>query len=293
MRRPHSLDPERQMNLLAPLAASAAAMTSPASSLPTASSPLNDYNLSLDRSETQLVFARSEAEFRNARIFVAHRAANGWSIPEPIDFSDERYSDSDPWLTPDGNILYFISNRPAQGREPDRSDYDIWRSVRTGDGWSAPEHLGPEVNGRGQELGPELHGERLYFSSARRSGTGGLDIYQAPALGRGFGQATLVEGPFNTAASESDFTLSADGRAAMFWRSSGERGIIHIAFRTDEGWSAPSPLPPEVNIGPFNFTPSFSRDGRRVRFASTRAREGQPAGLADIFESPLTVNPPE
>ena len=256
----------------------------------TASSPLNDYNLSADATGETMVFARSEADFRNARIFVAaaRKDGKGWAEPQPIAFSDPRWSDSDPWLTPDGKTLYFISTRPAPGREEGRADYDVWRAQRTKDGWAAPEHLGPGVNGRGQELGPELHGGILYFASGRRSGRGGLDIYAAPATADGFGAAALVEGPFNTEASESDFTLSADGKAAMFWRS-GEDGTaaIHIAQRTGDGWSEPAPLEAAINHGPFNFTPSFARDGRSLTYASTRARDGQEAGLADIYSAPL------
>lgn len=274
------------MTLLASLIA-AAALQGSAIPLDAANSALNDYNLSLDAAERVMVFARSEADFQKARIFIAEKTGDGWSDPSPISFTDERFADSDPWLTPDGQTLYFISDRPAEGREPGRSDYDIWRSVRTAQGWSSPEHLGPAINGRGQELGPELHGGMLYFASARRSGQGGLDIYRAVQNGAGFDQAALLEGPFNTAASDSDFTLNAEGTMAMFWRSIGDRGVIHLAYRGAEGWSAPVALPDSINNGPFNFTPSFSSDSRHIRYASTRERANQPVGLADIYEAPL------
>jgi hypothetical protein len=254
------------------------------------SSPLNDYNFSTDAADRTLVVARSQAEFRNARILVAtrRRAGDRWSALRPIAFSDPRWSDSDPWLTPDGRSLYFISTRPAPGREEGRADYDIWRSHRIGGGWSTPEHLGPAVNSRGQELGPELHGGILYFSSGRRSGKGGLDIYRAAAAGAGFAPPAVLEGPVNTAASESDFTLRHDGRAALFWRSGeGGNAAIHISYRTAGGWSEPRPLPAAINHGPFNFTPSFTRDGRALTYASTKARPGQEAGLADIYRAPL------
>ena len=254
------------------------------------STPMNDYNLSIDAAQRTLVVARSEADFRNARILVATRNhdTGEWSAPQPISFSDARWADSDPWLTPDGRTLYFISTRPAPGREEGRADYDIWRSVRSGDGWSPPEHLGPEINSRDQELGPELHGGILYFSSARRSGRGGLDIYAAREAGSGFAPAALLDGPFNGPASESDFTLSGDGRAALFWRSSeGGDGTIHIARRIGGSWSEPAPLPASINHGPFNFTPSFARDGRSLLYASTRARQGQAEGIADIYLAPL------
>lgn len=266
---------------LAALAAMAGAGT--AQMLTQFSSPQNDYNLSFDRSERLLVFARSEADFAKAKIYVSGKRGAGWSQPRPINFSDPRYSDSDPWLTPDGNTLYFASNRPTAAR-PGKQDLDLWRSRRDRAGkWSAPEHLGDSINGAGPELGPEFHGGTLYFSAARKAGKGGLDVWTARESGGAFGAPALLPGPFNTATSESDFTISADGSRAAFWRMVGDKGVLHTARRAGAGWSEPVPFPAAVNIGPFNFTPSFGRDGKTLRFASTRSRAGQAEGMADIY----------
>lgn len=254
----------------------------------TASSPLNDYNYSLDRGERRLVFARSEADFRNARIFSAERIGARWQAPAPIAFSDPRYSDTDPWLSPDGRTLYFVSDRPLPSR-PDKRDLNIWRSTWQAQGWSAPVPLGPEVNSPGPELGPELHGGVLYFSSVRRGGAGGLDLYAARQSGDGFAPAAPIEGPFNSAESDSDFTLSADGRTAAFWRGQGGGGAVHVSRNQNGAWTEPKPLGADVNFGPFTFTPSFSRDGKRLRFASTAPRAGQDAGLADIYEARIRL----
>jgi hypothetical protein len=252
-----------------------------------ASSPMNDYNYSLDRAEQRLVFARSEAEFRNARIFTAERWRGRWQDPAPIGFTDPRYSATDPWLTPDGRTLYFVSDQPLPSR-PDKRDLNIWRASLGPSGWSAPEPLGPEVNSPGPELGPELHGGVLYFSSVRKGGRGGLELYAARQSGRGFEQAAPHDGPFNSAESDSDFTLSADGKLAAFWRGN-QGGRVHVSRRTGTGWTEPKPLGADVNFGPFTFTPSFSRSGKRLRFASTAPRCGQETGFADIYEAPLRL----
>lgn len=252
------------------------------------SSDRNDYNLSMDRAEQVAVFARSDADFANARILVSRKRHGRWSEPEPIAFTDPRFSDTDPWLTPDGRTLYFVSNRPAESGVG--GDLDIWRSHRTARGWSAPEHLGSEVNGRGPELGPELHRGVLTFSAVRKGGKGGLDIYAAPQRGDGFGQAEPLPGPFNSAESDSDFTVSPDGRSAAFWRGSSTAKIM-LVRRERDGWGEPVSLPAGINLGPFNFTPHFTRDGRSLTFASTASRKGQPKGLADIFVAKLPAMP--
>lgn len=244
------------------------------------SSDLNDYNLSMDRGERIAVFARSQANFADAHILVSHKQDGKWSEPRPISFTDSRYSDSDPWLTPDGQWLYFISSRPTADR-PDKKDLDIWRAHRTRGEWTAPENLGPSINSAGPELGPELHRGILYFGSVRPGGKGGLDLYQAKANGAGFGNPEPLDGPFNSAESEGDPTFSRDGRTALFWR--GKQGKLMISRRIASGWSEPAALPEQINIGPFNFTPSFTADGRHFTFASTHPREGQAEGMADIY----------
>jgi hypothetical protein len=269
----------------------AAAQSTPTRFMPGAvSAERNDYNLSITDDGRTLVFARSEADFAKARILVSERGrmpGARWSPPQPISSLDGRYRDSDPWLTPDGRTLYFVSDRPTAAR-PEKRDMDVWRSVKSRGRWGAPEHLGDLVNRRGEELGPEVHDGRLYFASALRSGLGGLDVYVAEPTPGGFGAPRLLPAPINSAASESDFTLSRDGRTALFWRMVGERGLLHVSRRGVDGrWSEPEALPDSVNIGPFNFTPAFSANGAGVTFASTAARSGQAAGLADIFEASI------
>ncbi|HEY0627578.1 MAG TPA: hypothetical protein VGD10_12740 [Allosphingosinicella sp.] len=271
--------------MLKPLAAVAALALAGAAPEPLqfVNSPLNEYNPSFDRPERLMVFARSEAEFRNAKIYVSQKRRGKWAAPAQIGFSDPRYSDSDPWLTPDGRTLYFVSDRPTASR-PDKKDLDLWRSRLVRGVWSAPEHLGDAVNSPNPELGPELHGGILYFASVRRGGKGGLDIYTAREAAGGFGPAEALAGPFNSAQSDSDFTISPDGRHAAFWRGLGDgTARIMLSRRLAAGWSEPAPLPASVNLGPFNFTPRFSRDGKSLWLASTLERQGQERGMADIY----------
>jgi hypothetical protein len=158
-------------------------------------------------------------------IHVTRLVGRRWTTPTPVPFTDPRWGDSDPTLTPDGRTLYFVSDRPAagaDGRDSTRRDLDVWRVRREatpdGERWGTPERLGPEVNTRNQELGPTWRDGVLYFASARRRGIGGLDLWAARDLGDGrFAPAALFGGALNTPASESDPELSPDGRTLLFW----------------------------------------------------------------------------
>lgn len=237
----------------------------------------NDYNLSLDAAGTRLVFGRSQAEFRHAAIWTAQREGDRWTEPKPLPFTDPRYSDSDPWLTPDGRTLYFVSNRSLDGGAP-RPDLDLWRAAVTGDGFGAPEHLAA-LSSPGQELGPELHDGWLYFNSSRANGPAKLAIYRAQQVSGGFGPPQSLPAPFNDGTAQGDFTLSPDGRTAVFWslRDGHRDGDLFAVRREGNGWSEAVRLPAPVNAEGMDFTPSFSIDGRSLYFASMR----KPAWLDD------------
>lgn len=248
--------------------------------LPTVfSTDANEYNPSVTPIGRTLVFARSAPEFRDAKIMISHLDFHGrWTAPERVPFSDDRYTDTDPTFSPDGRTLYFISDRPAAGRDAARRDLDLWRVSYHDRRWGTPEHLGAEVNSPGQELGPAWHGGWLYFGSTRGGAARMLDLYRAPERGGRFGAAEALP-DVNTAASEGDPELSADGSLLLFWsdRPGSAQGDLYASRRTAAGWSAPAPL--RVNSPGFDFTPSFTRDGRWLYFASDRT---ETTGLARL-----------
>lgn len=239
----------------------------------------NEYNLSMDTACSTLVFARSEADFEHAHIWIARREGERWSEPVQVSFSDPRYSDSDPWLAPGGDMLYFISNRPASGEEQPRKHLDIWRVRHGADGFGTPEHL-DVLNSDAQELGPEVHDGWIYFNSSRKGGPAPLSIYRARLSGESFDVPEALASPFNDGAAQGDFTLSPDGRYAMFWsvREGSEDADLFVVRREGSGWSLPRRLPAPFNAVGFDFTPSFSPDGRELRFASMRKPDWLDAG---------------
>ncbi|KRD75812.1 hypothetical protein ASE43_13320 [Lysobacter sp. Root983] len=259
------------------------------------SSTRNDYNLSTDAAQTLMVFARSEANFKESRVWFAAREGSGWGDAAVASFSDPRYRDSDPWLTPDGRMLYFVSNRPVSGEAPNTS-LDIWRVVREDGRFGEPEHLAALAS-EGEELGPELHDGWLYFNSSRKGGPAKLAIYRARMDGDGFAAPQALGAPFNNGTIQGDFTLSSDGALALFWSQRGDSADADLfaACRTRDGWSAAVRLPPPINAPGMDFTPSLSADGRELRFASMRksaqADDASPFlnGQANIFVAPVEL----
>lgn len=252
------------------------------------STEANEYNPSLSPDGRTLVFARSGPEFRDARIFFSRRQGGGWSAPEPAPFADTRFSDSDPTFAPDGRTLYFVSDRPAPGRDAASRDLDLWRVRRVGEAWGTPEHLGGAVNSPAQELGPAWHDGWLYFASSRGGRARMLDLFRARD-GGGFGAPEALD-RWNTAASESDLEFSADGGTVLFWsdRPGSRQGDLYRSRRAGTEWSSPAPVAAANSAG-FDFTPELSPDGRWLLFASTRVDSAHAAarnGEGNLYRIP-------
>lgn len=149
-------------------------------------------------------------------IYVSRKEGNDWGKPINLgDIINSEYWESQPSISPDGNTLYFLSNRPGG-----IGGYDIWKSTLTDDGkWTKPENLGPNVNTPYDESTPFIHadGKTLYFSSNGWPGFGDKDIFVTQMNQQGqFDKPTNLGYPINTFNEEIGLSVSADGTEGLF-----------------------------------------------------------------------------
>ena len=108
-------------------------------------------------------------------IYTADIATNGqWTNIASFPYNGSGYSTGYPAFPPDGNAIYFASDRPDGF-----GGFDIYVSYKSGNSWSAPQNLGPVVNSPGDEISPYFDGSMLYFSSDWHHGIGGMDVFRA------------------------------------------------------------------------------------------------------------------
>lgn len=206
-------------------------------------------------------FVRSSPKFEGWRILVSRCAPNGWSEPQSPVFAGDGV-EADPWFTPDGNTLYFISSRTRD--RPQRKDLDIWRVERDAAGhWSAPKRLPEPVNSDAQEWFPRLAPDGwLYFGSGRLGGHGKTDIWRA----RENDDRWIVEnaGPaFNGPGDEYEPLPSPDGT----WMLVEGNDAYYRVNRDGDGWRPREKLPAQINRNGSEIGATFSPSGRTVLFA--------------------------
>lgn len=146
---------------------------------------------------------------KTMKLSMANRSAeNSWAIGEDLPFNDLEFETTHPFLSIDGQTLYFASDRPGG-----LGGMDIWKVNKEGDTWGEPMNLGAPINSAAHELFPAVGRDgALYFSSARAGGLGELDIYKGEMNGN-IWTTTNLGAPFNSRQDDLGYVENADGES--------------------------------------------------------------------------------
>lgn len=251
------------------------------STLPGSSAALNtpavDGCASLSPDKLTIAFTSNRTG--NFDIYIATRtnAALGFGNPVPLPAGiNTAADDSCPTLTADGR-MFFSSDREDPA-------YDLYVTKRIGTTWTAPIHLGPNINTPGVEeesaavykLGAR---EVMLFSSRNLDGSNGR-IYQSIDGG----PKQLVQGGPNDGAgtwSNNRPSITPDGKTIYFdsVRPGGLGGPdLYMATRAfPVGPFGPAIQLRGLNSTGFDARPFISADSSMLTFSSSRAGNASPA----------------
>ncbi len=187
-------------------------------------------------------------------IYLADAASqNDWQNEEAFPYNGRKYSNGYPYLTPEGNTLYFASDVPGG-----YGGFDIYICERIGSDWSEPTNLGPAINTGGDEISPFLAGTTLYFSSNWHDGYGGLDIFKSVNINGEWKQAVNMGKGINSPRDDYDFIYKPYEKIAYFTSNrAGGLGYDDI-YQAIAGATTPPPTtgtPPLVTTPPSSNTP--------------------------------------
>lgn len=191
-----------------------------------------------------------------SHLYISRLVDGRWSSPEPLHSVNSQFNDETPFLSADGKILLFASDRDGsieiprdmQGRV--RVSFDIYLAKWDGKTWSNPQPI-HEINTQWNEKSPALSrdGKYLFFSSwpfgdMKRSRIRMLDLRAngsviedlPPHINSGNQETALVPG-------EDDTKYYFSSR-----RPGGKGGWDIYQTRFENGiWAEPVPVPGNVN----------------------------------------------
>ena len=166
-------------------------------------------------------------------IYVSEKKGNDWSepteLPEPINSKSQETS---ACYSPDGNTIYFVSNRPNG-----KGGKDIYKATKNSEGnWGEAENLGSIINTSEDEDAIFLHpdGKTLYFSSRGHNTMGGHDIFKSVYNKGMWSKPENLGYPINSADDDVCFVLTASGEYGYYTsiktEGKGKRDIYRVAF---------------------------------------------------------------
>lgn len=146
------------------------------------------------------------------KIYEARRGEFDWENQVELPFNSDDFTCMHPALSPDGNKLFFASNRPGG-----YGGMDLYSVERKEGRWEKPLNLGPDINTPGNEVFPFLHESgMLFFTSDEHKGFGGLDIFMIDISSRKWGRVINLGEPFNSSEDDLGLILSKDGEQGYF-----------------------------------------------------------------------------
>lgn len=192
--------------------------------------------------------------------YVSRVLPNGkWSVPVRVAW-DRATGSCCAMGNKQGTVFYFQMGVP--GNEGNR---DIVFMFQKHDGsWGGPVYFDSNINSGATEDNPHMtaDGRTLYWTSDRKDGKGGKDIWMSRMLAnKQWAPATNLGSHINTDKNEDQWWISANGKTAYFNR---ETTIMMTAFDGNE-WSEAKPVQFETSV--MAAEASLTADGKTMVLA--------------------------
>ena len=199
-----------------------------------------------------------------------------WIKPITI-ISHEKYGFNDPFLSPNEEKLYYISDKP-RNKQDTIKDYDIWYSNKLGQKWSEPINAGMEINSDADEYYISFTAEgAMYFASnkdkkAKRKHD--FDIYKSSYIDETFQVPQKLSDAINTKRYEADVYISPDESYIIYCsaRKSGfGKGDLYISFKGANGnWKKSMNMGEPINSKKHELCPFVTKDGKFLFYTSNQ-----------------------
>lgn len=238
------------------------------------STDLYERDTAISKDGNEIIYTVGDYK-QNKRMLVRFNNVNDtWSGPEKLSFSG-RYQDIEPFISPDGNKLYFASNRPI-GQDSQRLDYNIWFASNYKGHWVNPEPLDSIINSVQDEFYPSLSRQgNLYFTSTRNNGIGLEDIFFSKYENGSFGVPMVLDSNINSKKYEFNAYVNPEEDLLIFSSFGRHDGLgggdLYMSRKDSNGqWKPAVNLGAEINSDQLDYCPFVDWKNEVFYFTSNR-----------------------
>lgn len=253
---------------------------------------LSNRDMAISPSNNELFYTLQYGTQFNA-ILYCKKVKNLWSKPVIAWFSG-KYGDLEPAFSPDGNRLYFTSNRPLTDTGKETKDFDIWYIDKKENKWGEPLNMGPVINTTKDEFYASVTKNRnLYFT--RDNDSSKDDIFFAAYNNGVYATPVALGDEINSKGYDFNSFTDPDEKYIIF--SSYKRnddmggGDLYISIMKNGHWTPAVNMGSRINSVSLDYSPFVSFDKKYFFFSSRRSlikfTPGKMVKLPDVQKSLL------
>ena len=231
-----------------------------------------------------------------ADLYESVKTLGGYRAPEPLaGKTNQRYNDGTATFVDNDNQMYFTRNNTRGANDKEVMALKIYSAERDGATWRNER----EFPFNGEDFSTchpavSADGLRMYFSSDKAGGYGGMDLYVAFRKEGGWADAVNLGPKVNTSGNE--IFPFVDALERLYFSSTGHAGNggldVFVSQKGDladeNSWRIPQPLPAPINSSEDDFA-FVSIDNGKKGFLSSNRPGGM--GSDDLYEWRYTGEP--
>ena len=144
------------------------------------------------------------------QLYIVKQVGGKWKTLELLPFNIAKHSLAQPVWSVDGKTLYFTLNK-----KPGTKESDIYMVSKNENSWGSPQKV-EGINTGNNEMFPYLIDNKIYFSSDREGGNGGLDLYVSEFKDEKWSEPKNLGKTINTEADEFAMIFNVNKTSGYF-----------------------------------------------------------------------------
>ena len=238
------------------------------------STNLNERDFAISPQADELMYSLAVPDNSIRAIIVMRKLDGRWTDQRIAPFSGQD-DDIEPFYAPDGQRLFFASNRLTTDTDS-TNDFNLWYCERQGTTWGRAQLLPDIINSPGEEYYPSVAANgNLYFTASREDTKGTEDIYVSKFVNGAYTTPVSLDTTVNTRTYEFNAYISPDESFLLFGSYGREDGYgggdIYISRRNADGsWGRSKNLGPAVNGSSLDYCPYVDQANNVFYFSSNR-----------------------
>jgi outer membrane protein OmpA-like peptidoglycan-associated protein/Tol biopolymer transport system component len=225
----------------------------------TINSASDDYAPSITADGKTMVFNARQKGERYQNIYITQLEKGKWSKPVPLSGINSQFNDETPYISPDGRLLIFSSDRDGSVEMPPdemnrvKISGDLYWSRKKGGSWTRPRKLpGKKLHTVHHERSPFLSadGKTLYYTTWPFGKIEHSLLMQASVVNGKFTDVKELPAVINSGHQELGLTMRPDGSGAYFSsrRDGGYGGWdLYFISRKNGTWGKAVNMGPAIN----------------------------------------------